>query len=108
MQRVETKGSKVDKGACFVGQRGTNRAYPPLHRVHTRFGMLAYCTILLTSILGYLGAPWWSLLFGAGTLTIIALRGQRQYRVRFATIGESSVLEAASHASIAHALLAAI
>jgi len=69
--------------------------------------MASYLTILAVTLLAAFNAPWYSFLVGAAVLTGIALRNQRQYHPRFATLGISGLLETAAYASAAYALLAA-
>ena len=69
--------------------------------------MLAYATIVGTSALGYFGAPWWLLLFGAGGLACLAQLELRALGARFSAVGATYMLEAAAHARIGHSLLAA-
>ena len=69
---------------------------------------LAYAMILTTSALGYFGAPWWLLLFGAGGLVCLAQLELRALGSRFSTVGATYMLEAAAHARVGHSLLAAI
>jgi len=70
--------------------------------------MASYCTILAVAFLGALNGPWYLLLLGAAVLTFIAVRGHRQYRPRFGSLGISAVLDTAAHASAAYALLASL
>jgi hypothetical protein len=69
--------------------------------------MLAYFIIIATSVLGYVGAPWWSLLGGAATLAVLGNRELQPLRPRFQAIGASYLLENAVHARVAHSMIAA-
>ena len=41
--------------------------------------MLAYLSILITMLLGFGGAPWWTALFGASVLATLGLMEQSRY-----------------------------
>jgi hypothetical protein len=69
--------------------------------------MIAYATITATAGMGYFGAPWWSLLFGAGALAYLAHLELRALGPRFSAVGALYMLEAATHARVGHSLLAA-
>jgi hypothetical protein len=70
--------------------------------------MLAYLIIIGTSVLGYVGAPWWSLLCGAAALGIIGNRELQPLRLRFLAVGAPYLLESAMHARIAHSVIASL
>jgi RsiW-degrading membrane proteinase PrsW (M82 family) len=70
--------------------------------------MVPYLTIVAVALLGALNGPWYFFLLGAAVLTFTALRNQRQFQPRFASLGIGELLETAAYASAAHALLAAI
>jgi hypothetical protein len=70
--------------------------------------MLAYCTIVATSIAGYLGFSWPAFLCGGGMLALISILEQRKLRARFAAIGATDMLAMAGFASLGYSVLAAV
>ena len=63
--------------------------------------MLAYFTILATSIAAFAGAPLSALVTGAFVLFIISVGEQRRLGSRFAAIGSSHILSwAACHSAV--------
>ena len=70
--------------------------------------MLGYLTIFATAVLGYLGAPWWTLLGGAAVLSALAAFDLRPFRSRLSTIGALYLVEQAVYARMAHSALAAV
>jgi hypothetical protein len=69
--------------------------------------MIAYATIVSIAGMGYFGAPWWSLLVGAGALAYLAHLELRALGPRFSAVRAMYMLEAATHARVGHSLLAA-
>jgi hypothetical protein len=70
--------------------------------------MLAYLIIVGTSVLGYVGAPWWSLLCGAAALGLVGNRELLPLRARFVAVGAPHLLVTATHSRIAQSVLAAL
>ena len=70
--------------------------------------MLAYLIIIATSLLGYVGAPWWSLFCGAAGLAFLGSLELQPLRTRFLAVGAPYLLENAIHARIAHSVIAAV
>jgi hypothetical protein len=69
--------------------------------------MIAYLSILATSVAAFAGAPMWAVLPGAIVLLSLSLIEQRKLSSRFAAIGASYMLTMAAWQSAGEALIAA-
>ena len=69
--------------------------------------MIAYLSILATSLAAFAGAPVWAVLPGAMVLLAISLAEQRKFSTRFAAIGASYMLTMAAWQSAGEALITA-
>ncbi len=67
--------------------------------------MIAYICIVLSAALGYLNGPWWTALFVGLAIALLGIAEQQKLRARFAAVGATEVLMAASLASVANALV---
>ena len=70
--------------------------------------MLAYFSILVTMILGFAGAPWWTAAFGALVLATLALMEQVRYYDQAMALGGGPMMARAGLASVANAVAAAL
>lgn len=68
--------------------------------------MIAYLTILATSVAAFAGAPFWITALGAATLFSLSINEQRQLSTRFAAIGASYILTMAAWQSAGNAIIA--
>jgi len=68
--------------------------------------MLAYLTILTTTLSALAGAPWWAAIACGCLLALISIAEQQRTGGRIAVVGQSGVLATAGLASLANGLAA--